>query len=76
MTLFNSLRCFGLILPLISVLGGAALAQSVIPANGTQVNRQGNRFDIEGGQRSRDGANLFHSFDRFGSGDGRQCFGD
>jgi filamentous hemagglutinin family protein len=45
------------------------LAQSVTPANdrtGTIVNRDGDRFDIEGGSRSRDGANLFHSFEQFG----------
>lgn len=32
----------------------------------TRVNRDGNRFNITGGQRSRDGANLFHDFERFG----------
>jgi filamentous hemagglutinin family protein len=45
----------------------AAIAQSIVPADShTQVNRHGNRFDIEGGRRSADGANLFHSLDRFG----------
>ncbi|HEY9639354.1 MAG TPA: CHAT domain-containing protein [Coleofasciculaceae cyanobacterium] len=46
-----------------------ALAQRVIPANdGTQtrVTRHGERFDITGGQRSRDGANLFHSLEELG----------
>ena len=33
---------------------------------GTRVVPNGQRFDIDGGTRSRDGANLFHSFDRFG----------
>jgi filamentous hemagglutinin family protein len=33
---------------------------------GTRVDRQGNRFDITGGRRSRDGDNLFHSFRQFG----------
>jgi filamentous hemagglutinin family protein len=44
-------------------------AQSVVPATdgtGTQVTSQGDRFTITGGQRSRDGVNLFHSFERFG----------
>lgn len=56
---------------LISLTQYAALAQAqpIVPANdgtGTQVNLTGNQFDITGGQRSRDGANLFHSFQRFG----------
>ncbi|WP_143171214.1 tetratricopeptide repeat protein [[Phormidium ambiguum] IAM M-71] len=38
---------------------------------GTIVNPNGDRFDIQGGQRSRDGANLFHSFERFGLNDGQ-----
>ncbi|MBD2459710.1 CHAT domain-containing protein [Oscillatoria sp. FACHB-1407] len=32
----------------------------------TQVNRQGSRYDIQGGTLSRDGQNLFHSFEQFG----------
>lgn len=32
----------------------------------TRVNRSNNRFDIDGGQLSGDGANLFHSFEQFG----------
>jgi filamentous hemagglutinin family protein len=46
-----------------------AIAQSVIPAQDgtrTQINHQGQRIDISGGRRSGDGANLFHSFERFG----------
>jgi len=46
----------------------AAIAQ-VTPANdgtGTRVNRNGDRFDIDGGSRSSDGHNLFHSFEDFG----------
>jgi filamentous hemagglutinin family protein len=59
------------ILPIVTLWGGtwshsSALAQSIVPADRTQVNRRGNRFDITGGERSRDGANLFHSFDHFG----------
>ncbi|NJM72047.1 MAG: CHAT domain-containing protein [Scytonema sp. RU_4_4] len=40
-------------------------AQSILPASdgtGTIVTPNGNRLDIGGGQLSRDGANLFHSF--------------
>jgi large exoprotein involved in heme utilization and adhesion len=33
---------------------------------GTIVTPSGNRFDIEGGTLSQDGANLFHSFQQFG----------
>lgn len=47
----------------------AATAQPIIPAfdgTGTIVKPDGNRFDITGGQRSGDGANLFHSFTEFG----------
>ncbi|OKH33702.1 hypothetical protein NIES2119_22540 [[Phormidium ambiguum] IAM M-71] len=46
-----------------------AFAQPIVPANdgtNTIVNPQGNRFDITGGQRSSDGANLFHTFSKFG----------
>jgi filamentous hemagglutinin family protein len=45
------------------------LAQSITPAAdgaGTQVTPAGNRLDIHGGRLSGDGANLFHSFERFG----------
>ena len=45
------------------------LAQSITPAAdgaGTQVTSDGNRLDIHGGRLSGDGANLFHSFERFG----------
>jgi filamentous hemagglutinin family protein len=41
-------------------------SQSVQPARNTRVNRQGNRLDISGGRRSRDGRNLFHTFRQFG----------
>ena len=46
-----------------------AIAQSIVPANdGTQtlVTREGKRYKIEGGTRSSDSLNLFHSFTRFG----------
>lgn len=48
---------------------GLVLAQSIQPATdgtATIVNQVGDRYTIQGGQLSRDGANLFHSFDRFG----------
>jgi filamentous hemagglutinin family protein len=44
-------------------------AQAIAPAldgTNTQVNQTGNTFTIQGGSLSRDGANLFHSFQRFG----------
>jgi filamentous haemagglutinin family N-terminal domain len=43
-----------------------SVSQSVQPARNTRVNRQGNRLDISGGRRSRDGRNLFHTFRQFG----------
>ncbi|WP_309143834.1 filamentous hemagglutinin N-terminal domain-containing protein [Oscillatoria sp. HE19RPO] len=46
-----------------------AISQAVTPADdgtGTQVTPQGNHFHIQGGQLSKDGANLFHSFQQFG----------
>ncbi|TVQ25719.1 MAG: filamentous hemagglutinin N-terminal domain-containing protein, partial [Leptolyngbya sp. DLM2.Bin15] len=46
-----------------------SVAQSITPANdgtGTEVRQVDGRFDIDGGQRSRDGRNLFHSFEQFG----------
>ncbi|MEQ9000539.1 MAG: CHAT domain-containing protein [Coleofasciculus sp. B1-GNL1-01] len=45
------------------------VSQPIIPAadgTGTQVTPDGNRFDIQGGSVSADGANLFHSFQQFG----------
>jgi len=45
------------------------LGQAIAPATdgtGTAVNQTGNSYNITGGQRSGDGANLFHSFQEFG----------
>ncbi len=46
-----------------------ALAQPITAADdgtGTVVTSNGNRFNISGGSRSHDGANLFQSFQQFG----------
>ncbi|HIK11702.1 MAG TPA: filamentous hemagglutinin N-terminal domain-containing protein, partial [Oscillatoriaceae cyanobacterium M33_DOE_052] len=46
-----------------------SLAQPITPANDgtmTIVTPSGQQLDITGGQVSRDGANLFHSFEKFG----------
>ena len=46
-----------------------AQAQSITPAadgTGTIVTQEGNQFNIWGNALSRDGANLFHSFEKFG----------
>ncbi|HEY9645028.1 MAG TPA: glycosyltransferase, partial [Chroococcidiopsis sp.] len=54
-------------LPITGLFSAAAIAQSVNSAHdraGTTVNRNGNEFNITGGQRN--GGNLFHSFERFG----------
>ncbi len=64
-----------LVLPL-TVLSGAWIvamkpldAQTITPASdgtGTLVTPEGNRLDISGGTLSKNGANLFHSFQQFG----------
>jgi filamentous hemagglutinin family protein len=62
------LRWFFLVCPAL-LLMPRAIAQSVVPAQDgthTQTHQQGQRIDISGGQRSGDGTNLFHSFERFG----------
>ncbi len=44
-------------------------AQEITPANdplNTVVNQNGNQYDITGGKLSGNGANLFHSFQKFG----------
>jgi filamentous hemagglutinin family protein len=51
-----------------------ARAQPIIPAadgTGTVVTPSGNRYDINGGSLSGDGANLFHSFGQFGLNEGQ-----
>jgi filamentous hemagglutinin family protein len=50
----------------------SAVAQPIISANdGSIVNPNGNRFDIKGDTRSDDGANLFHSLQKFGLNEGQ-----
>src|SRR4028118_107984 len=52
----------------------SALAQPITPATdgtGTVVTSDGNRFNISGGSRSGDGANLFQSFQQFGLSEGQ-----
>jgi filamentous hemagglutinin family protein len=57
-------------LPLAGVISiSPAHAQSITSAGdrvNTSVAPDGNRIDITGGRLSRDGANLFHSFNKFG----------
>ena len=64
------LRVSSLLLSMLPILTWAAVGRSqVIPAadgTNTQVTTSGNRSTITGGQLSQDGANLFHSFQRFG----------
>jgi filamentous hemagglutinin family protein len=59
----------GLILGIQGVTASWGLGQTIQPANDatqTRVDRHSNRYDITGGQRSNDNANLFHSFEQFG----------
>ena len=54
--------------PLCCFIPTIAHAQSIIPnqdGTGTIVNQQGNQFNIQGGSRSQNNANLFHSFQEF-----------
>jgi large exoprotein involved in heme utilization and adhesion len=57
-------------LPLAGIISiSPAHAQSITSAGdrvNTIVTPDGNRIDITGGRLSRDGANLFHSFNKFG----------
>lgn len=66
-------RCAGwglALLPMLlsGLLPWPALAQITSANDGarTVVNQRGDRYTITGGQRSRDGTNLFHSFEQFG----------
>ena len=56
------------------LLSPAAIGQPITPApdgTGTAVTDSGNQFNINGGQLSKDGTNLFHSFQQFGLNDGQ-----
>ncbi|MBE9184160.1 CHAT domain-containing protein [Microcoleus sp. LEGE 07076] len=56
------------------IFNTCAQAQPIVPATdgtGTAVTRSGNRYDINGGRLSGDGANLFHSFGQFGLNEGQ-----
>ncbi len=59
-----------LVSPIVATISGQpAWGQSITPANdgtGTSVTQDGDRFDIDGGTLSGDGANLFHSLQKFG----------
>ncbi|MBW4495392.1 MAG: CHAT domain-containing protein [Oscillatoria princeps RMCB-10] len=64
------------VLPYLGAFASAtpALSQPITPARdgtGTTVTPQGNTFNIQGGSLSRDGANLFHSFQKFGLSEGQ-----
>ncbi|MGK7924728.1 MAG: hypothetical protein AB4290_05640, partial [Spirulina sp.] len=61
------------ILPLLVAIAGLSLgnsvfAQAIVPENGSATSAivEGNRIDIDGGELSGDGRNLFHSFEQFG----------
>jgi filamentous hemagglutinin family protein len=70
---FGLIRNFKLIFFIVTILAGLgnylARSQSITPAadgTGTEVTNNGNQMDIRGGKTSKDGANLFHSFEKFG----------
>ncbi|AFY82461.1 CHAT domain-containing protein [Oscillatoria acuminata] len=66
----NKLSMMPIALVLSSVLTApASFAQPITPAadgTNTQVNPEGNQFNITGGSLSGDRTNLFHSFEQFG----------
>ena len=54
--------------PLLSFIPTIVHAQGIIPnqdGTDTVVHQQGNQFNIQGGSRSSNNANLFHSFQEF-----------
>ncbi len=64
----------GLLVTSFSYCQNLSLAQPIAPdASGTNttVTPRGNRFDISGGLSSQNGANLFHSFQKFGLSEGQ-----
>ncbi|MBW4493447.1 MAG: CHAT domain-containing protein [Oscillatoria princeps RMCB-10] len=74
----GSLSSLLVILPFFGSLASAtpALSQPVTPApdgTGTTVTPQGNTFNIQGGSLSSNGANLFHSFQKFGLSSGERA---
>ncbi|MCL1471886.1 beta strand repeat-containing protein [Argonema antarcticum] len=75
-SLGSSLACLALtgLIEIPQINPPSALAQTIVPATdgtNTQVIPNDNEFNIQGGQLSGDGANLFHSFQRFGLSDGQ-----
>ena len=66
------LTSFPLILLMLNIGNQTLQAEPITPergrdGTGTRITRNGNNtFDIEGGKLSRNGANLFHSFEDFG----------
>ncbi|CAD5917037.1 Filamentous hemagglutinin family outer membrane protein [Planktothrix tepida] len=67
MKIQHSLSLFGLISASV-IVSPLVHAQPIIPANdgtGTQIIPHNNQWNIQGGQRSSDGSNLFHSFQNF-----------
>ncbi|MDF0553101.1 CHAT domain-containing protein [Kamptonema sp. UHCC 0994] len=73
--LWNLGKKSSFLLPFAScLLPSLVQAQPIVPAadgTNTTVTPDGNRFNISGGQLSRDGSNLFHSFQRFGLSQGQ-----
>jgi filamentous hemagglutinin family protein len=61
----SPLRCVA------NISGEAAPTKITIDASGHDITPQGNTFNIQGGSLSRDGANLFHSFQKFGLSEGQ-----
>ncbi|WP_254175044.1 CHAT domain-containing protein [Planktothrix pseudagardhii] len=67
MKIQQSLSLFGLISASV-IVSPLVHAQPIIPANDgteTQIIPHNNQWNIQGGQRSSDGSNLFHSFQNF-----------
>lgn len=54
-------------------LNSPAIAQSIVPTGHTVVEQRATDYTISGGQRSGDGINLFHGFERFNLDTGEQA---
>jgi filamentous hemagglutinin family protein len=70
----GSFRGLVSVIALTGALAAGAIAQPITPATdgtGTVIVGEGDQFEIQGGTRSGDGANLFHSFEQFGLSQGQ-----
>src|SRR4028118_1906327 len=71
---FFSIQSAAMLAIAATILSTAVVQGQIVPAPndaGTTVTPSGARLDITGGQTSRDGGNLFHTFQQFGLSEGQ-----